>query len=131
MSEREKAYIGKREMNRIKKIRKNVKNKEHWIKVYEDQLDLYRIEYNQHKTSMKCSNCGNISTEYICEKCGWDRSDEYTRESNLQQEGIKFVKNSMDIITKIALLDEECGLKWMNRYQTIIKKLGVERSDIE
>lgn len=115
---------------RIKKARGS-KNKEHWIRVYERTLDLYRKEYNQFKNSMKCSNCGSQPPGYICEKCGWDNSNQYADGSELRKQATKFIKRSLDIVTNISLLDEECGLKWISRYQTIIDKLAVKKSDID
>ncbi|KKL95397.1 hypothetical protein LCGC14_1855020 [marine sediment metagenome] len=60
---------------------------------------------------MKCSNCGNKLTGYVCENCGWDDSNKYANGSELREQAIKFVKNSMDIVTKISLLDQECEFK--------------------
>ena len=37
----------------------------------------------------------------------------------------------MDLITKISLIDQEAGLKWIRQFQGIIKKLAVTRNDVE
>jgi len=114
--------------NRLrKKWGKHYKNKELTIETFETQLQLELEALNKYRMKEKfCSNCGERIAKKICEKCGWNNIKAYEDYNNAVY---KFFENSIPFVTEISLLDQECGFKWINRFQNLVKRLEITEEE--